>query len=172
MTSDRLKRKILLLTPLLLLVAACATTHDRLLDMDTSQVQLRSIQSRVFDTTDKEKTMRAIIATLQDLGFMLDRADYTLGVVAASKARADVDADAGGSPAGDRDGPAAGRKAAPGEGECRIHEGARHGAKALSEFLQLPREGDVSRSPPGRLTKSGPLANVKRAEPLPVLPFL
>ncbi len=57
--------------------------------MDTSQVQLRSIQSRAFDTTDKEKTMRAIIATLQDLGFMLDRADYTLGVVAASKARAD-----------------------------------------------------------------------------------
>ena len=71
-------------------MAACATTHDRLLDMDTSQVQLRSIQSRAFDTTDKEKTMRAIIATLQDLGFMLDRADYTLGVVTASKARADV----------------------------------------------------------------------------------
>ena len=58
--------------------------------MDTSQVQLRSIQSRAFDTTDKEKTMRAIIATLQDLGFMLDRADYTLGVVTASKARADT----------------------------------------------------------------------------------
>lgn len=90
MTSDRLKRNLLMLIPLLLLVAACATTHDRLLDMDTSQVQLRSIQSRAFDTTDKEKTMRAIIATLQDLGFMLDRADYTLGVVAASKARADV----------------------------------------------------------------------------------
>jgi hypothetical protein len=75
---------------LVLMVAGCATTHDRLLDMDTSQVQLRSIQSRAFDTTDKEKTMRAIIATLQDLGFMLYRADYTLGVVAASKARADV----------------------------------------------------------------------------------
>ncbi|HEX9157533.1 MAG TPA: hypothetical protein VF827_05900 [Syntrophales bacterium] len=79
----------MLLIPLFLLTA-CATTHDRLLDMDTSQVQLRSIQSRAFDTTDKEKTMRAIIATLQDLGFMLDRADYTLGVVTASKARADV----------------------------------------------------------------------------------
>jgi hypothetical protein len=33
--------------------------------------------------------MRAIIATLQDLGFMLDRADYTLGVVTASKGRGD-----------------------------------------------------------------------------------
>jgi len=88
MISDRAKQNLFLLIPLLFLTA-CATTHDRLLDMDTSQVQLRSIQSRAFDTTDKEKTMRAIIATLQDLGFMLDRADYTLGVVAASKARAD-----------------------------------------------------------------------------------
>lgn len=88
MISDRFYRKLLPLIPLLLL-AACATTHDRLLDADTSQVQLRSIQSRAFDTTDKEKTMRAIIATLQDLSFMLDRADYTLGVVTASKGRAD-----------------------------------------------------------------------------------
>ncbi len=89
MNSDSLKRKHLLLIPLMFLVTACATTQDHLLDMNTSQVQLRSIQSRAFDTTDKEKTMRAIIATLQDLGFMLDRADYTLGVVTASKARAD-----------------------------------------------------------------------------------
>src|SRR5512137_1071957 len=88
MISDRFCKTLLMLVPLLLL-AACATTHDRLLDADTSQVQLRSIQSRAFDTTDKEKTMRAIIATLQDLGFMLDRADYTLGVVTASKGRAD-----------------------------------------------------------------------------------
>lgn len=89
MNSDNLKRKLILLIPLVFLVTACATTQDHLLDMNTSQVQLRSIQSRAFDTTDKEKTMRAIIATLQDLGFMLDRADYTLGVVTASKARAD-----------------------------------------------------------------------------------
>ena len=88
MISDRFCKTLLMLIPLLLL-AGCMTTHDRLLDMDTSQVQLRSIQSRAFDTTDKEKTMRAIIATLQDLGFMLDRADYTLGVVTASKGRAD-----------------------------------------------------------------------------------
>ena len=89
MISERLKKNLLVLISLLVLTG-CATTHDRLLDMDTSQVQLRSFQSRAFDTTDKEKTMRAIIATLQDLGFMLDRADYTLGVVAASKSRADV----------------------------------------------------------------------------------
>ena len=86
MKSNQGKRlKLILAFLLVLLVAGCATTHDRLLDMDTSQVQLRSIQTRAFDTTDKEKTMRAVIATLQDLDFIIDRADLTLGVLSATK---------------------------------------------------------------------------------------
>jgi len=87
MRSDQDKwQKLILALFMVLLVAGCATTHDRLLDMDTSQVQLRSIQTRAFDTTDKEKTMRAVIATLQDLDFIIDRADLTLGVLSATKA--------------------------------------------------------------------------------------
>ena len=87
MRSDQDKwQKLMLALFMVLLVAGCATTHDRLLDMDTSQVQLRSIQTRAFDTIDKEKTMRAVIATLQDLDFIIDRADLTLGVLSATKA--------------------------------------------------------------------------------------
>jgi len=65
----------------------CATTQQRLLDSESSQVQLRSIQTRAFDTTDKEKTLRTIIATLQDLGFVIDKADATLGAVSATKVK-------------------------------------------------------------------------------------
>lgn len=43
------------------------------------------MQSRAFDTTDKNKMMRTIIATLQDLGFIIDKADTTLGTVSATK---------------------------------------------------------------------------------------
>jgi hypothetical protein len=43
------------------------------------------MQSRAFDTTDKEKTLRTVIATLQDLGFLVDKADATLGMVTATK---------------------------------------------------------------------------------------
>ncbi len=68
-----------------LLVVGCATTQQRLLDSDSSQVQLRSIQTRAFDTTDKEKTLRTIMSTLQDLGFVIDKADATLGTVSATK---------------------------------------------------------------------------------------
>ena len=67
------------------LLVGCATTQQRLLDSDSSQVQLRSIQTRAFDTTDKEKTLRTIMSTLQDLGFVIDKADSTLGTVSATK---------------------------------------------------------------------------------------
>jgi len=77
------------LAALLLMTGCYAVTLDRDLNLTPEMFARRQMQTRRLDTADKEKTMRAIIATLQDLGFMLDRADSTLGVVTASKARAD-----------------------------------------------------------------------------------
>lgn len=68
-----------------LTLLGCATTQERLLDSKEGQVKLRSIQTRVFDTTDKEKTLRTVIATLQDLNFVIDKADYVIGSVSATK---------------------------------------------------------------------------------------
>jgi hypothetical protein len=68
-----------------LAMVGCGTTQQRLLDSDQNQLMLRSIQSRIFDTAEKEKTLRTVIATLQDLGFVVDRADYTLGTVTGTK---------------------------------------------------------------------------------------
>lgn len=66
-------------------IAGCATTDARILDSDQSQLQLRSIQTRAFDTADRDLVLRNVIATLQDLGFVIDRADQTLGTVSATK---------------------------------------------------------------------------------------
>lgn len=79
-----------LLLPILLICASllsgCATTNQRVLDMgDETQLQKRSYQSRIFETADKEKVLRAIISTLQDLGFVIDRADLMLGSISATK---------------------------------------------------------------------------------------
>lgn len=68
-----------------LVITGCATTDARILDSDQSQLQLRSIQTRAFDTTDRDLVLRNVIATLQDLGFVIDRADQTLGTVSATK---------------------------------------------------------------------------------------
>ena len=69
-----------------LFLGACATTNDHVLDAGSeTQLQKRSYQSRYFDTNDKEQVLRASIATLQDLGFVIDRADMTLGMVSGTK---------------------------------------------------------------------------------------
>ncbi|WP_027176083.1 hypothetical protein [Desulfovibrio aminophilus] len=78
-------RALFLVLAAALLASACVNPNKQALATSESQVQLRSIQSRAFDTTDKEKTLRTVIATLQDLGFVIDKADGTLGTVSATK---------------------------------------------------------------------------------------
>ncbi|MFG0252081.1 MAG: hypothetical protein ACF8NJ_04320 [Phycisphaerales bacterium JB038] len=63
----------------------CGTSKKQLLAASESQVELRSIQTRAFDTTDRTKTLRTAMATLQDLGFVVDEANETLGTVSATK---------------------------------------------------------------------------------------
>lgn len=68
------------------LLTACQNdSRQQVLHTDKSQVELRSVQTRVFDTTDKALTLRNVIATLQDLGFVADKVDDTLGMVSATK---------------------------------------------------------------------------------------
>lgn len=67
-------------------LAACQTdSRDQALATSQSQVALRAIQTRAFDTTDRDTTLRTIIATLQDLGFVVDKADDVLGSISGTK---------------------------------------------------------------------------------------
>ena len=50
-----------------------------------SQLEIRQIQTREYDTLDKQMTLRSVISTLQDLGFLIDRANINLGVVTATR---------------------------------------------------------------------------------------
>ena len=67
------------------LLVGCMSSIDQVMKTDQSAVQLRSYQERAFDTADKEQTLRSVIATLQDLSFVLDKADFDLGIVSATK---------------------------------------------------------------------------------------
>lgn len=78
--------RIINVSILILLMTACATPNQHVLDSGSeTQLQRRSYQSRIFDTSDKEKVLRATISTLQDLGFVIERADLTLGSVSGTK---------------------------------------------------------------------------------------
>jgi hypothetical protein len=66
--------------------ASCQTdSRKQVLATSESQLALRQIQTRAFDTTDRERMLRTIIATLQDLSFVVDKADATLGSVSSTK---------------------------------------------------------------------------------------
>ena len=79
--------KLFLIALVGLSLSGCvATMKEQVLDSNSeSQLQKRSYQTRAFDTTDKQKVLRATISTLQDLGFVIDRADSTLGSISATK---------------------------------------------------------------------------------------
>ena len=70
------------------LLASCAArppVREVIFEDQMTLVQMRSIQTRTFELTDRLKAMRAVIATLQDLDFVIDRADSRLGIVTATK---------------------------------------------------------------------------------------
>lgn len=81
-----MKRMLMIALMAAVLPLSCATTAERVLDLgDETQLQKRVYESRIFDTSDKEKVLRATISTLQDLGFVIDRADFILGTVSGTK---------------------------------------------------------------------------------------
>lgn len=65
---------------------ACAGGPPKeLLALTDAQMKIRSIQTRAFDVKDQNKVMRGVVAALQDLGFIVERANGPMGLVTAGK---------------------------------------------------------------------------------------
>jgi hypothetical protein len=70
------------------LLFSCASPPvpgPQLLAPTEEQMKLRSFQSRSFDGTSRKQAMRGVIGTLQDLGFIIERANEPLGLVTAER---------------------------------------------------------------------------------------
>ncbi len=72
---------------LLIALVSCAGKgkQQNILETSESPVKLRSMQSRVFDIADHNRLLRTVIATFQDLGFVIDDAEESLGTVSGTK---------------------------------------------------------------------------------------
>lgn len=80
------KYSIIFMTLLMpLLVVGCSNQPNKEIMAGANQVELRSYQTRAFDTTDREMMLRTVIATLQDLGFVIDQADEDIGAITGTK---------------------------------------------------------------------------------------
>ena len=73
-------------------LGGCAATSntEMALGSEGSQVALRAIQQRWFETGNMEHVLRGTISTLQDLGFIVDKADADLGTVSGTKVGGDA----------------------------------------------------------------------------------
>jgi len=70
----------------ILLLAGCQTdSRTQVLATSESQLALRQMQTRAFDTTDRNRMLRTVIATLQDLSFVIDEANELIGSVSGTK---------------------------------------------------------------------------------------
>jgi len=78
-------RKLLLAGLLLLQGCVAPQPSLDLLAPTDAQMKLRSFQSRTFEVTDRKVAMRGVIAALQDLGFIIERANEPLGLVTAAR---------------------------------------------------------------------------------------
>ena len=69
---------------LALAVSACAaTTQSELPEAPQAPLELRQAQSRTFDTPDPRLVLKAALNVLQDQGFVIQQAEFELGVVTA-----------------------------------------------------------------------------------------
>ncbi|QUS55440.1 hypothetical protein [Pseudovibrio brasiliensis] len=61
-------------------------SKDNVFDIEAAeQSGLRQVQSRTFKVEDKDKTMRSVMTTMQDMGFVIGNADKDLGTVSGTK---------------------------------------------------------------------------------------
>ena len=60
----------------------CTSLNEAVLgDGSETQVQTRSYQTKIFEAPDVETAIKAVIATMQDVGFVIDNADARVGTV-------------------------------------------------------------------------------------------
>jgi len=78
-----MSKVIFALLPIVLFCGCSSTRHD-VLGTEHSQLQTRNYQSRAYDTKDKEMVLRSIISTMQDLGFIINKADDKLATVSGT----------------------------------------------------------------------------------------
>ena len=68
---------------------ACSTSRkeltDEVLALPENQMTIRQVQTRTYDIADQKLAIRGLINALQDMGFIIERTNNTLGLITAGK---------------------------------------------------------------------------------------
>lgn len=89
------RRAAVFTTPFGLLLSGCVQNPELQaahFTPATSTVDLRSVQSRRFDTLDEQLLLQAVAGVLQDLGFQIEESRPRVGLIMGSKERSAIEA--------------------------------------------------------------------------------
>ena len=76
---------IILTAGSLVFLSGCANSKAQIINSESeSQVKVRAYQTKSYEI-DKKSAVRAVISVMQDLGFVIDRADNLTGTVSGTK---------------------------------------------------------------------------------------
>lgn len=78
-------KSIVLFAALAVSLSACQTTRDQVVLSKMNALELRNIQSRVYETADQSKIYRAIITLMQDMGYAITSVEPEAGVISGNK---------------------------------------------------------------------------------------
>jgi uncharacterized lipoprotein len=81
----RISSKLLLIAVVLGVAACQPPQQPPVLFSKKSPVELRAMQTRSFAMPDRQKAFRVVIATLQDLGYSIEKVEPAAGSVTADK---------------------------------------------------------------------------------------
>lgn len=70
---------------LALALGACVASTPKPILSAKNPVELRAMQARAFDTADRNKMVRTVVATLLDMGYVIDKVEPAAGTVSATK---------------------------------------------------------------------------------------
>ncbi|MEL7187399.1 MAG: hypothetical protein AAFN50_13360 [Pseudomonadota bacterium] len=87
--AGRRATRSLIAVAALLFMAGCQTLPEDAFRLTESALEMRQMQSRVYDDVSELQILSASSAVLQDLGYAIDEIERDLGVLSASK-RADA----------------------------------------------------------------------------------
>ena len=85
-------KRLFVLFICLCLLAGCVQVPKEALELPPESLANRQLQTRRFETTDKEQMLAAAANVLQDLGFTMEESETNLGILTGSKTRSAVSA--------------------------------------------------------------------------------
>ncbi len=80
-------KKLSFILAMAFMLCGCAPDYSQYYKLTPEYLQIRQVQTRIYDTNDSNQLITASAHVLQDLGYVVDNSDFDLGLLTCYKDR-------------------------------------------------------------------------------------